>query len=152
MREWFSSSIHQPKITSLIAANTVPIYWGLALVVAAAIPQVANLTSFVGAACILQFSYTFPPVLMVGFNAQKDAILPEEGFDPATGQSNRVDHGFKRFMRGYRKKFALNTFDSLYFIGALATAGLGIYASVIGMHDTFAATKITPFTCANPAG
>ena len=35
----------------------VPIYWALAFIVAAAIPQIANLTSFVGAACILQFTY-----------------------------------------------------------------------------------------------
>jgi hypothetical protein len=34
----------------------------LAWVIAAAIPQISNLTSFVGAACILQFSYTFPPM------------------------------------------------------------------------------------------
>jgi hypothetical protein len=136
----------------LTIANSVPIYWALAFIVAAAIPQVANLTSFVGAACILQFSYTFPPILQVGYNIQKDAILPEEEFDPATGQANRVDRGLTRWMRGYKKQAVKNTLDILYFIGALATAGLGIYASVTAMHDTFAATPITPFTCQNPAG
>jgi len=55
-------------------------------------------------------------------------------------------------MRGYRKKFLLNTFDVMYFLAALGTAGLGIYASVIGMHDTFSTTVLTPFTCQNPAG
>jgi len=131
----------------------VPIYWGLAFVVAGAIPQIANLTAFVGAACILQFSYTFPPILIVGYNCQKDAILPEEHFDPTTGQvTNRVDSGLKRWMRGYRKKFLLNTFDVMYFLAALGTAGLGIYASVIGMHETFSTTALTPFTCQNPAG
>jgi len=89
----------------------------------------------------------------VGYNCQKDAILPEELFDPVTGQvPNRVDSGIKRWMRGYRKKFLLNTFDVIYFLAALATAGLGIYASVIGMHETFASTALTPFTCQNPAG
>ena len=130
----------------------VPIYWGLAMVVAGALPQIANLTSFVGAACILQFSYTFPPILKVGFNCHKDAMLPDEEFDPVTGQAARVDRGWARWMRGYRKRFFINTFDVVYFVCALATAGLGIYASVIGMHQTFAKTTITSFTCANPAG
>ena len=79
-------------------------------------------------------------------------MLPEEHFDPRTGQAKRVDQGFKRWMRGYRKQLALNVFDSFYSVAALATAGLGIWASVIGMHDTFSQTSITPFTCKNPAG
>lgn len=129
----------------------VPIYWLLAWIVAAAIPQLSNLIVFVGAACILQFSYTFPPILMVAYNCQKDAMLPEEGHDPATGTANRVDNGFKRLMRGYRKKLLWNTFDVLYFLGAGASAGLGIYAAVVGMHKAFK-SGITPFTCCNPAG
>ncbi|KAH9840414.1 Transmembrane amino acid transporter protein [Teratosphaeria destructans] len=130
----------------------VPIYWGLAFIIAAAIPQVSNLSAFVGAACILQFTYTFPPILMVGFNSQKDAIRPDEGFDPATGQVIKSDSGFKRFMRGYMVKWHINTFDVLYFLGALTVAGLGIYSSTTGMHETFAKTSITSFSCRNPAG
>jgi len=130
----------------------IPIYWGLAFIIAAAIPQIANLTAFVGAACILQFSYTFPPILKVGYNCQKDAMLPEEEFDPATGIARRVDGGMSRWIRGYRKKFWWNTFDVVYFLGALATAGLGIYAAVISMHQSFSTGTITSFTCQNPAG
>lgn len=130
----------------------VPIYWALAWIVAAAIPQISNLTSFVGAACILQFSYTFPPILRVAYSVQNDAILPEEEFDPRTGQARRIDDGLWRWARGFRKQFALNTFDALYFLAALATAGLGIWASVIGMHSSFAGGRLTPFTCCNPAG
>ncbi|KAJ5811580.1 hypothetical protein N7474_007881 [Penicillium riverlandense] len=129
----------------------VPIYWVLAWVVAAAIPQISNLTSFVGAACILQFSYTFPPLLRVGYSVQNDAILPGEVFDPHTGQALRVDSGWKRWARGFKKQFALNSFDVIYFLAALGTAGLGIWASVIGMHEDFAGSALTPFTCKNPA-
>ena len=89
---------------------------------------------------------------MVGYNVQKDAMLPEEEFDPRTGQTTRVDGGWKRWIRGYKKKFAINTFDVLYSLAALATAGLGLYASITGMHNTFKVTKLTPFTCNNPAG
>ena len=89
---------------------------------------------------------------MVGFNVQKDAMLPEETYDPATGQVNRVDWGWQRWMRGYRKKVFLNTFNVIYFLASLSVAGLGIYASVLGMKEQFATTNITPFTCAPPTG
>ena len=89
---------------------------------------------------------------MVGYNVQKDAILPEEGFDPKTGKAQRLDSGMKRWIRGYKKKLALNTFDILYSLAALATAALGIWASCIGMNETFKKTSISPFTCKNPAG
>jgi len=130
----------------------VPIYWALAWIIAAAIPQISNLTSFVGAACILQFSYTFPPMLLVGYNVQKDAMLPEEHFNPLTGKVNRVDSGIKRWIRGYKRKFVWNTFDVLYSLAALGAAGLGIWASVTAMHASFSESALTPFTCANPAG
>ncbi|CAI7577243.1 unnamed protein product [Penicillium discolor] len=130
----------------------VPVYWTLAWIIGAAIPQISNLTSFVGAACILQFSYTFPPLLLVGFNVQNDAILPEEEFNSATGQVQRVDNGIKRLIRGYKKKFIWNTFDLIYSLAALSAAGLGIWASVTAMNADFKSGKLTPFTCANPAG
>jgi hypothetical protein len=40
---------------------------------------------------------------MLGFKAQRDAILPEETFDPRTGRVERMDYGFKRWMRGLKK-------------------------------------------------
>jgi len=128
----------------------VPLYWILAMIVAGAVPQIAYLISFIGAACIIQFSYTFPAILTVGFNCQKDAILPDEEFDPTTGPV-RNDHGWKRWMRGYRKQGWTNTFNLLYFLCALVTAALGIYASIVGMRDTFAVTRIAPFSCESPA-
>ncbi|KAJ5178371.1 Amino acid transporter transmembrane [Penicillium coprophilum] len=147
---------HLPDLNSrtgkFIWIGLAPAYWALAWVFAAAIPQISNLASFVGAACILQFSFTFPPLLLVGFNIQNDAILPEEEFNPSTGQAQRLDSGMKRWIRGYKKKFVWNTFDILYAIGALGAAGLGIWASVTSMHTQFQAGSLTPFTCANPAG
>lgn len=100
----------------------------------------------------MQFSYVFPPWLLVGYHVQKDAMLPEETYDPATGEVKRVDSGMKRWIRGYKKKFAWNTFDVIYGLAALATAGMGIYTSVEGMKQTFANTSIKAFTCTNPAG
>lgn len=39
----------------------VPVYWALAYIVAAAIPNFSALTGLIAAVCILQFTYTFPP-------------------------------------------------------------------------------------------
>jgi hypothetical protein len=130
----------------------VPIYWSLAFILSAAVPQVSNLLTFVGALCILQFSYTFPAILMVAYNVQNDAILPEEHFDPISGQARRVDNGVKRWIRGYKKKFFLNTFDFIYFLGAAASAGLGLYSAITGMITQFANTDIAPFSCNSPTG
>jgi len=152
LRDVFKCPPLDQKAGKWLWVAIIPVYWGLAFVLAAAIPQISNLTSFVGALCILQFSYTFPPLLLVGYNCQKDAMLPEEEFNPVTGEVKRVDNGWKRWIRGYKKKFAFNTFDLLYSLAALGTAGLGLYTSIIGMHDTFANTSITSFSCANPAG
>ncbi|KAF2451894.1 hypothetical protein P171DRAFT_515817 [Karstenula rhodostoma CBS 690.94] len=140
------------KTGKILWVIIVPIYWGLAFVVAAAVPQIANLVALVGALCIMQFQYTFPPLLKVGYNVQKDAMLPEETFDPATGQLQRADFGVKRWIRGYMKKPIWNTFDVLFGLAALATAGLGIWAAAINMKAQFEASGITPFTCKNPAG
>ncbi|OAG09390.1 uncharacterized protein CC84DRAFT_1255453 [Paraphaeosphaeria sporulosa] len=140
------------KMGKILWVIIVPIYWGLAFVVAAAVPQIANLVALVGALCIMQFQYTFPPLLKVAYNVQKDAMLPEETFDPATGELQRADFGVKRWTRGYMKKPIWNTFDVLFGLAALATAGLGIWAAAINMKVQFQTSGITPFTCQNPAG
>ncbi|KAK4972931.1 hypothetical protein LTR42_006225 [Elasticomyces elasticus] len=151
LRDIFHFPALDKKMGKIIWVAIIPIYWSLAFIVAAAIPQIANLTSFVGAACILQFTYTFPPILAVGFNCQNDAMSEEEQFDPVTGQAQRRDEGWGRWMRGFKKQFALNTFNCIYFLCALGTAGLGLYASITGMQESFSKTALTPFTCTSPA-
>jgi hypothetical protein len=151
-RDMFKAPGLDTKKGKIIWVFLAPIYWGLAFIIAAGVPQIANLTSFVGAACIMQFSYTFPPALQIGYNVQKDAMLEGEHYDPATGHVIRHDSGWKRWARGYRVKFFKNTFDLLYAMAALAVAGLGLWASIIGMHETFQTTAITSFSCVNPVG
>lgn len=130
----------------------MPIYWALAFIVAAAIPQFSYITGLIGAVCILSFTYTFPALLALGYFIQKDAMLPEESFNVATGRYQRVDKGFKRWARGYMVKWHLNTFNLLYFLGALATCALGIYSSVEGLITAFGGGSVaTSFSCASPA-
>ncbi|KAI9852675.1 MAG: hypothetical protein M1838_006132 [Thelocarpon superellum] len=149
--------LHFPPLESrggkMIWIGLVPLYWILAFVVGSAIPQISNFSSLVGAACILQFTYTFPPILMLGFKAQRDSILPEETFDPQTGLVTRVDSGMARWMRGLRRDLLINAWDAFFAIGAAATATLGIYASVVlliqGYQDN---PSQAAFSCKSPSG
>lgn len=90
---------------------------------------------------------------MLGFRIQKDSILPEERFDPVTGEVFRVDGGLKRWIRGVRKNWPLNLWNTLFALGSAATAGLGVYASVVELIFVF---KYRPaqssFSCTNPVG
>ena len=141
---------HKGKLLWIVI---VPVYWILAFVVGAAIPQISNFSSLVGATCILQFTYTFPPILMIGYKAQRDAILPEETFDPRTGIVVRKDAGIKRYMRGLRKHWLINSWDMILFLGAASTAALGTYASIMlliqGYQDN---PSQAAFSCQSPSG
>ncbi|KAB2581225.1 hypothetical protein DBV05_g79 [Lasiodiplodia theobromae] len=151
-RSVFKFPALESRVGKWIFVALVPVYWGLAFIIAAAVPQVSYLSAFVGAAMILQFSYTFPPILAIGFNCLKDAIGPDEGFDPTTGRVVRHDEGLKRWMRGYKKQFLVNSFNVVYFLGAATTAILGIYASIYSMHQQYADANIKPFSCDSPTG
>ncbi|KAL8784121.1 MAG: hypothetical protein Q9213_004180 [Squamulea squamosa] len=141
------------KTGKLLWVAVVPLYWGLAFVVAAAIPSISNLAGLIAAVCILQFSYTFPPLLMLFHCAQRDAIeVGVEGYDPSTGQTIRHDSGMSRWIRGLRKHTALNAFNLFFFLGSLTTAVLGIYSAVIGLKKAYAETAVSGFSCTNPIG
>jgi hypothetical protein len=51
----------------LLWAAIVPLYWSLAFVIAASIPDFFGLVSVVSAFCVIQFCYSFPPILALGY-------------------------------------------------------------------------------------
>lgn len=114
-------------------------YWAVAYVIASAIPQFSSLTSLVGAICILQFTYTFPPIMQVGLDVQLSAMKADGPYDPVNKTLNRVDNfnNWSRWYRGYMDKFFLNTAHVLLFLASLATAALGIYASAMNLKADF---------------
>ncbi|KAF7886288.1 hypothetical protein EAF00_010391 [Botryotinia globosa] len=140
-------SSHRGK---LFWMSIVPVYWSIAYIVSAAIPNFFGLSSLVAALCILQFTYTFPPFLYLGYCIRVDAILDTEGFNPATGQVTLTDTGFKRILRGFKKRFILNIWNIIYFCGALLTAALGAYSAIEALIAAFKEPKITAFTCRSP--
>jgi hypothetical protein len=101
----------------------------------------------------MQFTYTFPPLLMLGFSVQRDAIIVAEGegFDPTTGRTIRSDSGVRRWIRGFLAgRWYVKAFNCIVAIGALVTAGLGMYSSIEGIIEAFKGGRNTAFSCRGP--
>ena len=126
-------------------------YWSVAYVVGAAIPDFAGFTSIVSASCILQFTYTFPPFLHLSYNIRKNAIQSDEGFDPTTGETRKHDTGFARGIRGFMAgNWYLNVWNVIYFLGALATCGLGMWAAIENLILIYAEPQLNAYGCTSP--
>ncbi|GJN66389.1 hypothetical protein PLICBS_000407 [Purpureocillium lilacinum] len=132
-------------------AISIPLYWAVAFIVAAAIPQFSYISGLIGAFFILSFTYTFPALVALGFWIRKDAMMPEEKFDPQTRTYNYVDTGFARFKRGFWKRPFFNVFNFFYMLGSLTTTGLGVYSSIEGLIGAFSGNSVaTSFGCTPP--
>ena len=132
-------------------AVIVPIYWSIAFLVAASIPNFFGLVSVVAAFCVIQFCYSFPPILAIGFAIKKDALREDEGFDATTGAVIRHDTGIRRWARGFMSRtWYINVWHVIYAGGALATAGLGAYAAIVSIIDAFKNPQLNAFTCQSP--
>lgn len=113
----------------------VPIWWAIGYIIAASIPDYFGFVSVISAATVMQFSYAFPPILALGYDIKKHAMLASQGdgFDPTTGEVTRRDTGWRRYVRGFMSgPWYMNVLHLLYAIGSLAMAGLGMYAAVEG--------------------
>jgi len=156
--EVFQELLHFPPISTKRGAMMWyilgPIYWALAFIIAAGVPNLGGIVSFIGGLFSINFTYSFPVLMYFGYNIQINAALPGEGFDPATGITTRHDGGMKRWVRGYFKSPFLNTFLALYILAGLASSGMGTWAAVEGLLAVFGpgGTVATAFGCSNPTG
>ncbi|KAL9099525.1 MAG: hypothetical protein Q9163_004985 [Psora crenata] len=152
---FFMDLLHAPPLTTrrgkILWVLIVPIYWSIAYIIAAAIPAFFGLVSVVAAFCIVQFTYTFPPALALGYHIKTRAMLPDEGFDPATGTVTLHDRSLKRWARGFVSgPWYINVWNVIYLGGALATAGLGAYAAIMGLISAFEHPQTNAFSCQSP--
>ncbi|GAA5978577.1 hypothetical protein JCM5350_003147 [Sporobolomyces pararoseus] len=134
----------------------VVLYWGLAFVIGSAIPSVGTLSGLVAAACIFQFSYTFPPALFLGLLMKIDASDLDEPFTTPGVAPRQYDtwRSIYRWRRGAfngsRNRVILKSLLFLWFIAALATAGLGLWATGTDLREAITAGAASSFGCTPP--
>ena len=149
--EFFNAPSLLSRRGKFIWACIVPIYWSIAFIIAAAVPDFFGLVSITAAICFVQFTYTFPPLLAFGYLVQRNAMQPGEGYDPVTGTVTRQDRGIKRWVRGFfAKAWYINIWNLLYAGGALSVSGLGAYAACEALMMAFQNPQINAFSCRSP--
>jgi len=68
-----------------------PIHSLAAFIVGSAIPQVQTITGLIAAVAIMQFTYSFPPLLRLGYDVITDAMVADKEYVPGAGANCRVD-------------------------------------------------------------
>lgn len=128
-----------------------PIYWILAFVVAASVPDFSAFTGFVGGLFSLNFTYSFSGIMYCAFKVQEGAILDGEGFNPETGVTVRHDHGVKRWIRGYFKNAIFTIPVTCYFCAGLAASGMGTWAALLALIAAWGPSGVisTAWSCKN---
>ncbi|GAM90057.1 hypothetical protein ANO11243_080970 [Dothideomycetidae sp. 11243] len=148
--------LHLPPITTargkIMWYILGPIYWIIAFIVAAAVPNLNGIVNFVGGLFSLNFTYSLPGMMYLAFKIQEGATLPGEGFDPATGITTRHDQGMKRVIRGFRNNLIICLPTLIYVCAGLAASGMGTWAAIEGLIAIFGpgGTVATSFGCAQP--
>lgn len=119
-------------------ALIVPVWWIVAFVIAAAIPDYFGFVSVISSSMLLNLTYTLPPLFAVGYDMKNNALRESEGegFDPVTGNVTRFGSTTQRLMRGFMSggpvRIAQNAWHVLYFFASLSMCGLGMYAAIEG--------------------
>ncbi|KAL0070445.1 hypothetical protein AAF712_002276 [Marasmius tenuissimus] len=109
----------------------VILYWALAFIVASAIPQVQTIAGLIAAICIMQFTYTFPPLLWLGYQIRIHAEGHNSTEASNGSDSSLTDPGdsylsWSRWRRGFLGgKWYYNLFNLVLLLGSAAMACLG---------------------------
>lgn len=133
---------HAPPLITrrgkIFYAAIVPVWWTVAFIIAAAIPDYFGFVSVISASTLLNLTYSLPPFFAVAYDVQVHAHRDseDEGFDPITGQVTRRGSTVQRWMRGFMSggplQIAKNVWHVLYFFASLSMCGLGMYAAIQG--------------------
>jgi hypothetical protein len=149
-----------PHLTATLGkyffAASVIVYWSIAFIIGSAIPQFSLLSSLVAAVCIFQFTYTFPPFMILGYCMQLDATKGDGEFDINNPHTHRVDtwRDLSRWKRALLTKYKHTLFfvwNFLLTLACLACAILSAYSAISAMVSAFDDTKTaTSFGCHSP--
>ncbi|KAJ7925099.1 hypothetical protein B0H13DRAFT_2574471 [Mycena leptocephala] len=103
-----------------------------------------------------QFTYTFPPLLMLGLDMQLDAMTEDEAFTTPGVTPKRIDtwRDLSRWKRGFffwgPQAGRVQGSQLLFFLVGVATAGLGMWATGTDLKEVIAAGAASSFGCAAP--
>ncbi|OCB89174.1 hypothetical protein A7U60_g3657 [Sanghuangporus baumii] len=164
VEQWFNGPPLLSRKGRIVWSFMVILYWSLAFIVGSAIPQVQTISGLVAAVCIMQFTYTFPPLFYALFHMQLDAARDDPGdswrsasrwrralfgsLSPSPPSSDLYARG--KTARPARMVF-YKLFNLVLFLGSLAMACLGMYGSGKSIQATFAsAGAATSFGCGAP--
>ncbi|KAF9352184.1 hypothetical protein BGX26_009949 [Mortierella sp. AD094] len=154
VEDWLKGPSLMSRKGHIIWVGMVVSYWGLAYIVGSAIPQVENISSLIAAICILQFSYTFPPILRFAYDVLTDAMSEDAVFVPGHGTSGRIDtwNDRSRWMRGlFTGRVWFKAFNLILFIGFSVWAVLGMWGSGVSIQQAFQTSgAATSFGCTAP--
>ncbi|KAJ7205342.1 transmembrane amino acid transporter protein-domain-containing protein [Mycena haematopus] len=134
----------------------VIVYWSVAFILGSAIPSVGALTGLLAAMGFFHFTYTFPPLMMLGLDLQIDAAIADEPFQTPGVAPKQIDtwrqlSRWKRaFVAGGRKRFYWKITNVLYLLASLATAGMGLWATGTDLKEALANGAATSLGCAPP--
>ncbi|KAG1824780.1 transmembrane amino acid transporter protein-domain-containing protein [Suillus subaureus] len=137
-------------------AFSVIVYWSIAFVIGSAIPQFSLLSSLVAAVCIFQFTYTFPPFMILGYCMQLDATKGDGHFDVNNPDAHRVDtwrdlSRWKRALFTNLNNTFFNVWNFLLVLACLSCAVLSAYSAISAMVTAFNSTSPPPsFGCRSP--
>ncbi|EPQ55716.1 hypothetical protein GLOTRDRAFT_75865 [Gloeophyllum trabeum ATCC 11539] len=142
VEEWMRGPPLMSKRGRFIWMIMVFLYWSLAFIVGSAIPQVQNISALVAAVCIMQFTYTFPPLFLVGYMVLVDATVDDPGDSW---------YELSRWKRGlFSGRWYYKIFNFCLFLGALAMACLGMYGAGESISAAFKVSAATSLGCASP--
>ncbi|KAF9084453.1 hypothetical protein BGX23_010512 [Mortierella sp. AD031] len=153
VEDWFKGPPLLSRKGHVIWAAMVVVYWTLAFIVGSAVPQVENISSLIAAICIMQFSYTFPPLLRLGYDVITDAMSEDAIYVPGRGISGRVDSwkDSSRWRRGVLTgRVWFKALNLILAVGFLAMAGLGMWGSGVSIKKAFQVSSATSFSCVAP--
>jgi len=150
--------MHGPRLMTpkgrIIWTILVCIYWALAFIVGSAIPQVQTITGLIAAIAIMQFTYSFPPLLRLGYDIITDAMAEDGAYVPGGGATGRADtwRDWSRWKRGlFGGRVLFKLFNLIIFLGGSVMACLGMWGSGESIKAVFQQSgAATSFGCKSP--
>jgi len=154
IEEWLKGPRLMTAQGRIIWTGLVFVYWSLAFVIGSAIPQIQTIVGLIAALAIMQFTYTFPPILLFGYDVITDAMAADAPYVPGQGARGRVDtwSHWSRWKRGlFGGRWYFKLFNLIFSLGGLTMALMGMWAAGESIKAVFAISgSATSFGCNSP--